>query len=105
MNISRLTTASTLATKLTVIYVVAITIVAELSPALKAFLKSLTGHHWTTKSISSIALYFLVLFVAYLFSKTPTDDKLNRSILGLFWFVLVGSLVLFLFFVWHYLFA
>jgi len=105
MRINKLALASIISAKITIIYVVVITIVAEFSPALKSILKSLTGHHWTTKSLSSLALYLLLLVVIYLFIKTPSDSLLGKWIMRLFWTAIMGTLALLLFFVWHYIFS
>ena len=52
-------------------------IVAKESYApLKAWMKSLTGHHWITHGILVIVL-FIVL--GYIFSKTDLDKKINAD--------------------------
>jgi hypothetical protein len=102
MNAPRLTLASIIAAKISIIYVVVITIAAELSPVLKTILKNITGHHWITKSLSSLILYLLLLFLIYFLAKTPGDAKLNKYIMLLFWTSILGTLVLILFFAWHY---
>lgn len=103
MNAPRFALASIIAAKISIIYMVVITITAELSPALKTSLKNITGHHWITKSLSSLILYLLLLFLIYSLAKTPSDDKLNKYIMRLFWTSILGTIVLILFFAWHYL--
>lgn len=104
MNISRLTLASVISTKITIVYVVVITILAEYFPALKTLLKSLTGHHWTTKSLSSLVLYFALLLFLYALVSPPTDAKLQKAIKYLSIVAICGALILFLFFFWHFFF-
>jgi hypothetical protein len=88
------------ATIFTIILTTIVTIYAEFSEGFKTFLKSLIGHHWITKSVLSI----VVFFAFYLFIK-KSDKKID--ILGEVWKVilvtLLCSLVLFFFFAWHYL--
>ncbi len=88
------------ATIFTIVCVTAITLYAELSESFKNILKSITGHHWITKSIFSVVLFFGI----YFFSKI-SDEKIDilREVKKIIWITLFCSLALFFFFLWHYL--
>ena len=74
------------------------TIFSELSPSFKDLLKSITGHHWLTKSVVSIVFFFLIYLS---FSKTKTKLK-TEDIRNTIITTLVGFLAITLFYVWHY---
>ena len=93
---------SSLAATVSIAFTVVITILAELLSPLKDWLKSMTGHHWTTKSIASIAVYAVFLFLFYLLPHPSTSTALRKSLYGLFITVLVGFLALLLFYSGHY---
>ena len=90
---------------LTIWYIVAVVILAELSEPFKALLAGLTGHHWTTKSVSALVL-FAVLAVAGRRGDETLSDKtaaaLARSMRELVLGTALGSLVLFFFFALHF---
>ena len=88
------------ATIITVIAVTVITVIAELSEGFKSSLKALTGHHWITKSLLSVIIFFGV----YLFVKR-SDDKVDvlAESWKIIWITLLASLVLFGFYLWHFL--
>ena len=90
------------ATIVTIIFVTVVTIAAEFSEVFKNFLKSITGHHWITKSVMAFVLFFAV----YLFVKKSDDkvDALTES-WHIIWITLLASLVLFGFFLWEFLSA
>ena len=102
MNKQKLIISSAYAAILTIIFVVVITVWAELSAPLKDWLKSFSGHHWTSKSIFSVLLYAVATVVLYLSPHKHDDDRLKK-ILG---FVLVstalGTVALALFFTGHH---
>ncbi len=97
--------ASAVAAIISIAYVTAITIGAELSAPFKSFLKSLTGHHWTTKSVSALILYFLVLALVFAFSKTINAPRVDRTVRWLVAVSVFATAAIFLFFVWHFFFA
>lgn len=83
------------------VFVVIITILAELSPALKNWLKGISGHHWTTKSIFTAIIFVVSLILLYLFGKHRAE-KINRSLVLLLMFVLVGSIAITAFYTGHH---
>jgi amino acid transporter len=94
------TKALTVSTIIAFVFVVVSTIWSELSKPFKDFLVSITGHHWVTKGVFSLALFVLVYFLA---AKTSSDSEdvekqTNYVIFG----TIIGSLIIFLFYVWHF---
>ena len=86
-----------------VVFVAAITVWAELSAPLKDWLKDLTGHHWVSKGVLMLAIYVLSFIIVYLFSKSTNINSVNQALKGLNWIVILGVVVIWGFFVWHYL--
>ena len=103
MNTLRLLFASSISTILTVVFVVLITIAAELSPSLKDLLKNLTGHHWVSKSILSVALYVVVIFLGYMLFQNVDAKNVRSGVSLAIWSAIIGSIVLFLFYTGHHL--
>lgn len=84
----------------TIWFVALITVAAERSPAVKAFLTSLSGHHWTTKSGSALILFFIV---SLLFSRKEDPDDVTGLVKGVLFSALAAAMVIFLFYLLHYL--
>ena len=105
MNKTKLAFSSSIAASLTVIVITVVTIWGELSPVFKDFLKSFTGHHWLTKSVLTLLIYFVGLAVFYLLPKNIGPKTVSRGLIFLIVTALSGSLAVFLFFVWHYIYV
>jgi len=103
MNKPRLIYASSLSAALTALFVTLITIKAELYAPLKTWLANLSGHHWTSKSILSLALYVAALFLCYMLFRNVDAEKVRRGISLAVWSAVLGSLALFLFYTGHHL--
>jgi hypothetical protein len=88
-----------IATSVTIIAVAVLTIWAELNHGFKDFLKSLTGHHWVTKSVFSIVLFFGLYF---LLQKTDEDLDVLKEVVVVIWVTAVASLAIFGFYLWHF---
>ena len=101
MNKINLIISSAYAAIISSVFVVVITIWAELSPALKDWLKSISGHHWTTKSIFTALIFIVALIALYLFRKNGSD-KIKRSLVLLLIFVFVGSIAITAFYTGHH---
>ena len=103
MNKPKLIYSSAVASSLAIVFVAAITIVAELQVPLKDWLKSLSGHHWVSKGILSFLLYVVAVFVMYAVTKN-VDHKKNK---GALWVAIIttilGSLALLTFFTGYHL--
>ncbi|TSC81910.1 MAG: hypothetical protein G01um101420_693 [Parcubacteria group bacterium Gr01-1014_20] len=93
-------TALIYATLGTIWFTVLVTIWAEFSEPFKNSLKAVTGHHWTTKSIFAVILFFLLYFV---FLKTKESTNIKKSINFVLLNTILGGLALFIFFIWHFL--
>lgn len=94
--------ASSVAAIISIIFVVVITIWADLFPPLKAWLKSVSGHHWTTKSWFSMGVYFFsFLFVTALPGEIG-DRKARMALYFLSVAAILGSLALLLFYALHF---
>lgn len=103
MNKLRLIIASSYAAILTIIFVVIITIWAELAAPLKDWLKAFSGHHWTSKSIFSILLYLVATAVLYPVFRKPSNPQLKTALLLVIAAVILGTLALTGFFTGHHL--
>lgn len=93
--------AASLGAIMAILFIVAITIAAELSESLKNGLKDLTGHHWVTKGLLSIGVFLVTAIITHpVFRKRPKELMRWGFIVAAV--ALVGAVVLFLFFVGHY---
>lgn len=101
MNKPRLIIASSLSATLTVIFVTIITIVAELTPSFKEFLKNLSGHHWTSKSILSLVFYIAAMILLYFVFRNIDARKVSTHIALATWTTVLGILALLLFYTAH----
>ncbi|OGM98811.1 MAG: hypothetical protein A2915_01505 [Candidatus Yanofskybacteria bacterium RIFCSPLOWO2_01_FULL_41_34] len=103
MNKPRLISASALAAIITIVFVVVITIWAELSIPLKNWLKNFSGHHWTSKSIFSTLLYSAATAIFYWSFNDPSGAVLRKSLVFLLIFIILGILGVTAFYTGHYL--
>lgn len=103
MNKLRLIIASAYAAILTIIFVVVLTIWAEMAAPLKDWLKAFSGHHWTSKSIFSILLYFVATAALYPAFRKPSGPQLKTALSLLIAAVILGTLALIGFFAGHHL--
>src|SRR3989344_9027020 len=92
MKKEKLIYASAIASILSIIFVAVLTIWADLDAPLKDYLKSLSGHHWVTKSYGSLAVYFAGLLLFLILPKQIGEKTLKRSLNWLFFFAFVGTL-------------
>lgn len=102
MNKLKLTTSSTYAAIVTIIFVVIITIFAEFSVPLKDWLKHFSGHHWTTKSIFSVLLYAATTMILYFLLPKQSGNSLRKTLGFLLVFTILGVIILALFFAGHH---
>jgi hypothetical protein len=101
MNRLKLIYASAFAATISIVFSVAITLMAEWIPSLKNALKAWTGHHWTSKSVLSILVYVALLLIAYNITDQPEGSQLRRSIYVVTLAALLGYAILFFFFLSH----
>ncbi|MEK7629490.1 MAG: hypothetical protein AAB394_03090 [Patescibacteria group bacterium] len=102
MDKPKLIISSAYAAIIAIIFVVVITVGAELSAPLKDWLKDFFGHHWTSKSIFSVLLYVIATIVLYLSHHKYSDDRLKKTLGFLFISTVLGTVILTLFFMGHY---
>ncbi len=100
-NKQKLVYASSVSAILSVLYVVVVTIWAEKSPALKTWLTDFSGHHWTSKSIISLGIYFFGLIAFYLLPKQIEAGVVKRYLKALIIITALGALTLLAFFTGH----
>ena len=91
--------ALTISTIVTVISITLITIIGELSEPFKNLLKDTFGHHWIAKSVFSLVL-FIGLYC--LLSKINDYKFYKNQAREVTIAVILSSLVLLLFFTWHF---
>jgi len=102
MNRLRIIFASSWGAIVAIAFVIAITIWMEFSPALKAWLVSIAGHHWTTKSILTMLIWIIVMKIMYFAKPNPSDDRIRNSLKTLTFVAIAGALIIFGFFFLHY---
>lgn len=86
----------------TVIFIALITIVADLAPALKDWLKSTFSHHWVGKSILSLAFFVISSSIASICPCIRADTEKTTKLLSyLFWSSISSTVAIFLFFIWE----
>lgn len=101
MNI-KIIYSSLIASILAIIFATVVTIWGELSPDLKGFLKNFSGHHWVSKSILVMLIYFMGLAVFYFLPKNMGSEIIRKGLIVLIITTIVGTLAIFLFFISHY---
>ena len=91
--------AISISTCTVIVVVTFLTIISELSSPFKSFLASLTGHHWVTKSVISVVLFFVLYF---LLSKVEDNLDVLKEATIVIIVTILGSLTIFGFYVWHF---
>jgi hypothetical protein len=101
-NKPKLIISSAYAAIITIVFVVVVTIWAELFAPLKDWLKNFSGHHWTSKSIFSALLYTAATIVLYLSPNKHSDTRLKETLGFLLMFTILGVIIVTLFFTGHH---
>ena len=99
----KIVTSAFLAAAIVTVFVVIITIFAELYMPLKDWLKINFSHHWIGKGVLS-AVLFIALFIALMF-KNPYDKSLTGSVKIAFWLAIVSAAAIFIFYFYEVLFV
>ena len=102
MNKPKLVISSAYAAILSILFVVIITIWAELSAPLKNWLTNFSGHHWTSKSILSILIYIIATVLIYLLPQKKTQEHIKNAVVSILVYVVLGTIALALFFTGHH---
>lgn len=97
----RIITASAFSAIITAIFIVSITIGGELLPPLKSWLAETFYHHWVGKGILSVILFALAYIIAFAFSGAADEHSARRTLMTLFWVVLLGTISLYTFFLYE----
>lgn len=85
----------------TVIFIVAVTVGADLYPKLKDGLKNTFAHHWIGKGILAAGLFALVSLFMYLTQKNSRPELEAPFLRTLSTIASLGAIVLFAFFVYE----
>lgn len=83
------------------LFIAGITIVAELTPPLKDWLKVTFSHHWVGKSILAAGLFIILSFILALLPLRADEQKLRRVVTTLAWITITAALVIMGFFVYE----
>ena len=97
----KLVYASSASATISAIYVAVVTILAEKIPAIKTWLTDFSGHHWTSKSIISLTIYFACLIIFYLLPKQIEAETIKKYIKLAILTAFLGALAIFIFFTGH----
>jgi len=90
--------ATVLSAIITIIYITAITVAADLYPPLKEFLANVFSHHWIGKSITAI-LIFAIFTGLFLVLKPKTKPSFLLNLLTAV--SILATLVILTFFTWE----
>ncbi|MBI2426289.1 MAG: hypothetical protein HYV34_00410 [Candidatus Kerfeldbacteria bacterium] len=82
-----------------VVLVAVLTVLAELVPALKDWLKATFSHHWIGKGVLALVAFVLVFLIASALAKNVSTQKLARWMNVLSITTVVTSLVIIGFFI------
>ena len=88
---------------LSALFVVVVTIWAEKSPPLKNWLAEWSGHHWVSKSIFSLLIYFSGLFLFYYVPKQVDGNVVRKYLNALLATTFLSALAIFAFYTGHHL--
>src|SRR3989338_4446316 len=103
MNKLKLILSSAYASIITILFIVIITILAELFIPLKDWLKNFSGHHWVSKSIFSVLLYIVSTKILYLLIKNnDNNNRVKKSLKLLIVFVVLGIIAITIFYTGHH---
>ena len=93
-----------LATVISIVTIVIMTVIAELNAGFKGFLADLTGHHWVSKGLLAMGL-FLVLWLISALGLRGDSQKIKMWALTTVIISLFGVLAIYIFFWSHFLAA
>ena len=93
-----------LGTSVTIVAIVVMTLVAELNGGFKGFLTDLSGHHWVSKGLLASGL-FVVTWLASALVLREEPRKMRTWALVVVGISLLGVMVVFLFYLAHFLTA
>ncbi len=91
--------ALSISTSITIILITVLTIAGELSESFLNFLKSLTFHHWFTKSVFSLIIFFLLYFAM---RRTKDKNEPLKQARLVIWITIICALAISAFFFWNF---
>lgn len=84
-----------------VVFLVFLTILAELQVPLKDWLKTTFSHHWIGKGVLTAALFIVAGFLLSSRRRNSDEEEASRWIVVLAWTVILGTVVLYFFFLYE----
>jgi hypothetical protein len=84
-----------------VILVAALTIMADLAPSLKDWLKATFSHHWIGKGVLALVAFILVLIISSPLTKNISAEKLGKWVNMLTLTTVLASLLIIGFFIFE----
>jgi len=91
----KIASSAALSASVTVALITLVTIIADLNPPLKDWLKSTFSHHWIGKGVLAAAIFIVLTFLFRLMSLKTDAAGLSRKLAGLFWVGVLGALAIF----------
>jgi len=88
----------------TIIFIMAITIIVELVPPIKDWLKSTFTHHWIGKGVLATGLFTLIAVLGSFYAKKEDWDEVAQYLNWLTVTTILGGGAILLFFIWEALF-
>ena len=92
--------ALTISTTVVIWLIVAMTIVGELSEPFKLSLAKIGGYHWVGKSIVATIVFVIIYLI---FIKAKESENVFKGTLWIVSSMVLGGLIIFSFFVQHFL--
>ena len=84
-----------------IIFVVVVTVAADLYLPLKDLLKGIFSHHWVGKGILAVLVFGACSLVTFPFSLNASAQRTTKHLTYLFGVSVAGALSLFIFFVYE----
>jgi|SRR3989344_1977175 len=105
MNKIKFALSATYASILSIVVAVFLTITAELSTPFKDILKSLSGHHWRTKSYLVLITFILGAFVFLILTlrSNPSEKTIRLATIATTIVALLGAIVITGFYILHFI--
>ena len=95
--------ASAYSAVITIVTVVAITTLGELSVPFKNWLTGFTGHHWVTKSWISLLVFAVCFCVFRITKKTVSASQTSKALFALEAITILGFLAILGFYVYEFI--
>lgn len=95
---------STIGSILSVIVVTILTIVADLEPRLKDWLKAMFGHHWVGKGIITLIVFVIVSLMVAVMATKITEKRTIKAINALIATSILAAITLLIFFLFETLY-